>query len=265
MLFAYPLQPDPDLAASPVVGGFHDDKNSSFYPAHRHKRGQLIHATDNALVATIDRDEWVVPPHRALWVPGGVEHSVAYPHGVSLRTLYLDVDALDVSMPDECTVFQLDPLGRQLIRAAAELPWGAALDGPGSRLIGVLLDRLSICPSTTIHVPSGRDKRLARVMSELHRHPSDSRSLTELARAAHCSSRTLARLFVRETGMTVGAWRQQLRLRIAQERLAEGVPVTQVALDLGYESPSSFSTMFRKACGTAPSQFFNSDKRRSSA
>jgi AraC-like DNA-binding protein len=40
-------------------------------------------------------------------------------------------------------------------------------------------------------------------------------------------------------------------------RLGGGAPVTQVALDLGYESVSAFSAMFHRATGTSPSQFRN--------
>ena len=70
------------------------------------------------------------------------------------------------------------------------------------------------------------------------------------------SERTLARLFERETGMSFRAWRQQLRLLRALELLAAGTPVTRVALDLGYESTSAFSAMFRRVLGTAPTRYF---------
>ena len=56
--------------------------------------------------------------------------------------------------------------------------------------------------------------------------------------------------------MSFGAWRQQACLLAALPRLTAGQPVTQVALDLGYDSPSAFSTMFKKQFGQAPSQFF---------
>ena len=60
------------------------------------------------------------------------------------------------------------------------------------------------------------------------------------------STRTLYRRFLRETGITFARWKQQARLLESIRRLAEGAPVTTVALDLGYESPSAFSTMFRR-------------------
>ena len=67
---------------------------------------------------------------------------------------------------------------------------------------------------------------------------------------------TLARLFRRETGLGFRAWRQQLRLLRALERIASGEAVTQLALELGYESPSAFIAMFRKSLGTSPTRYF---------
>ena len=71
----------------------------------------------------------------------------------------------------------------------------------------------------------------------------------------HASERTVARLFLSETGLSFGAWRQQARVLEAMGRLGGGAPVTQVALDLGYDSVSAFSAMFRRAAGASPSAY----------
>jgi AraC-like DNA-binding protein len=70
------------------------------------------------------------------------------------------------------------------------------------------------------------------------------------------SERTLARLVLNETGMTFGRWRQQLHIVIALQNLSAGVPVQRVSEDLGYESVSSFITMFKKALGKPPARYF---------
>ena len=256
MLFIFPLHPDPDEAASPVVGWFCDEDGPNSFPAHSHRRAQLMHVCRGVSIVSTDEGVWVVPSHRALWIPPECSHSVHYPYGVSLRTLYFDVAALPVPMPDECRVFQLDPLARELMKTTAELPWDAALDGPGQRLVAVLLDRLSILPESALHLPLGQDKRLCRVMEALRADPADERGVEDFASLANCSPRTLTRLFLSETGMSLGAWRQQLRLQVALERLGIGEPVTKVAFDLGYNSPGNFSTMFRRALGIAPSEYF---------
>jgi AraC-like DNA-binding protein len=69
------------------------------------------------------------------------------------------------------------------------------------------------------------------------------------------STRTLYRRFLKETGITFARWKQQARLLESVRRLAEGISVTTVAFDLGYESASAFSTMFRRSLGVAPRSF----------
>lgn len=49
--------------------------------------------------------------------------------------------------------------------------------------------------------------------------------------------------------MTFGQWRQQARLLLALERLAVGAKITDMALELGYESPSAFTSVFKKQLG----------------
>ena len=71
------------------------------------------------------------------------------------------------------------------------------------------------------------------------------------------SSRSLARLFLKETGTSFSTWRQHTRLMLALPRLAAGEPVTRVALDLGYASPSAFTRMFRRVLGVSPSEYLD--------
>ena len=51
--------------------------------------------------------------------------------------------------------------------------------------------------------------------------------------------------------------RRQLRLLAALEFLAEGRPVTTVAFELGYASPSAFIAAFRLALGVTPARYFS--------
>jgi AraC-like DNA-binding protein len=66
--------------------------------------------------------------------------------------------------------------------------------------------------------------------------------------------RTLARLFKDGLGMGFAEWRRQVQLATAVAELIQGVSISAIARKLGY-SPSSFSDMFRRELGVAPSQF----------
>jgi AraC-like DNA-binding protein len=79
-------------------------------------------------------------------------------------------------------------------------------------------------------------------------------SLAGLARLAGLSMFHLARVFRRQTSMTLHAYRQALRLRHSVDRLAQpGADLTQIALDLGFSSHSHFTAAFHRAFGVTPS------------
>ncbi|MCH7794592.1 MAG: helix-turn-helix transcriptional regulator, partial [Proteobacteria bacterium] len=84
----------------------------------------------------------------------------------------------------------------------------------------------------------------------------DARGLDAWARAAGASPRTLARLFAKETGLTFRAWRQRARLLHALVELAARKPVTSVAFEAGYDSPSAFIAAFKREFGTTPARYF---------
>ncbi len=65
--------------------------------------------------------------------------------------------------------------------------------------------------------------------------------------------------------MTVGRWRQHLRMLYSIRFLASGEKVLEVALAAGYESPSAFISAFRKILGTTPSQWREAPFARSHA
>jgi AraC-like DNA-binding protein len=79
--------------------------------------------------------------------------------------------------------------------------------------------------------------------------------LDTAAAEAGMSRRTFTRLFRAQSGVSFGEWRQQVCLLAAIERLSMGQPVTHVALDLGYASPSAFAAAFRRVLGETPSQY----------
>jgi len=153
-------------------------------------------------------------------------------------------------------VVTVPPLLRALILEAVEMPKLYDEAGADGRLMAVILDCLRKLKPTPLYLPIPADARLRRITDVVAADPADRTPLAAWAKRAGASARTLARLFVKETGLTFGAWRQQARLLKALEWLAEGRPVTAVALDLGYLSPSAFIAMFRRALRVSPGRYF---------
>jgi AraC-like DNA-binding protein len=221
---------------------------------HHHERAQLIHATAGTMRISTDEGVWVVPPQRALWMPTGITHSIVMLSDTTMRTLYVRADATG-TMPDTCRVLLVSPLLRELIVRATELPMHYDEEGPAGHVVALILSELQGLRSLALQLPMPRDARLRGLCQALLDSPGDQRSIDAWARTLHTSTRTLARRFQRETGLSFGAWRQQARVLEAMGRLGGGEPVTHVAFDLGYESVSAFSAMFHRATGDTPSQF----------
>lgn len=225
----------------------------TFHP-HAHEWGQFTYSAEGVVTVITDRGRFSAPPAMAVWLPPGVVHDIQPAGPAKFRSLYIAADRLD-GMPADCTVVTVDPLLRQLILEATRLPRDWDETGPAARLMAVLLDRIRIAEPAPLHLPMPEDSRLRAVTDRLLTDPGDRSSIDDLGRRVGASGRTLARLFLRETGMTFGAWRRQRVLLAALERLSEGAPVTAVALEMGYESPSAFIAMFRQTLGMTPTQY----------
>ena len=79
-------------------------------------------------------------------------------------------------------------------------------------------------------------------------------TLASIARAIDCSVFHLCRSFRHATGLTLHAYRDQVRLRLGLERLEHGErDLSRLALDLGYSSHSHFTAAFHRSFDMPPS------------
>lgn len=231
------------------------------YPAghtirwHFHEWDQLVYVSRGVMTVRTEQGTWVVPTHRAVWIPAGVPHSIAISGLVAMRTLYLK-PKLVKALGQDCCVLNVSPLLKELIVHACALK---ALNRriPGhNHLIYVILDQLHTIQLVPLQLPNPLDPRARRIAEAFSADPADRRPLAHICKAVGASKRTIERLFRQEVGMTAGRWRQQLRLMQAMRLLADGAKVTHAALDAGYSTPSAFIAMFGRALGTTPAAYF---------
>jgi AraC-like DNA-binding protein/quercetin dioxygenase-like cupin family protein len=223
--------------------------------AHAHEWHQLIYASRGAMsVNTVD-GSWVVPPKRAVWMPGGVTHEIEMAGTVAMRTLYLSPE-LAATLPRSCRVMEVTPLLRELILHILDLGMLDRTVPEQARLIGVIVDQLNAIPVAPLKLVMPTDSRALRVAESLRLRPGDNESLDVLAKDAGASKRTIERLFQDETDLSFGKWRQQLRLLHALKLLALGESVTTAALEVGYDSTSAFISVFKNAMGTTPGRYY---------
>jgi AraC-like DNA-binding protein len=240
-------------SARPVVGLRDEYPAGHTDPAHKHDRVQFLYACSGVMSVITPTATFIIPPQRGLWLPVGVEHEVSCRGSVSLRTLY--IDPAYVSDASVCQVVEVSDFLKALILEVVSFGTGRNLAERENRIIRLLLDEIACMPNAPFCAPMPMDDRLLRVCKAIIADPSDKRDIDDWAAFACMGRRTFTRAFQRETGMGLAVWRQQVRLMAALSMIASGLPVTNVAFETGYGSPSAFSAMFRRAFGMAPSAY----------
>lgn len=245
-----------DFKQSVVAVQVYFEGERAEHPQHSHRKGQLILMIQGSATCEVPHALWFVPPQHAVWVPGGTPHSSRASRNAQLYFLFIEPEA--ARMPNHCCTLTITPLVSELIRHLARGEQDYQRGSKTERVASVLLEQLAEAPIQQLHLPISPAPAIRRMLDALSATPSDRTTLSQWAARLAMSDRTLARLVVRETGLTFGRWRQQLHLIIALQQLADRTSVQQVAGLLGYDSVTAFITMFKKALGNSPTQYFAS-------
>ncbi|CAB3749525.1 AraC family transcriptional regulator [Burkholderia sp. MSh2] len=238
-----------------VVAAVLSQRDPRITPPHAHARGQLVGALSGLVSIGLDDRDWVVPAIHAIWIPPYCRHALRSYGPISGWSVFV-AEARCAALPDTPRAIRASPLLREAVQRAAS--WdGSALNDAQSRIADVILDEIAASEVESLSLARPRDARLVRITDALATNLADNRRLEEWAEWAGIGARTLSRRFVAETGLTFAQWRQQARLLRALEKIADGVPVTTIALDLGYDNVSAFIDMFRRALGTTPGKYLD--------
>ncbi len=239
-----------------------------WFEPHRHPQHQIVWASQGVLAVAAGGGQWVLPPTRALWIPGGLPHRTGTPDGAAMRGIFVELDRCPVRFAAP-TLLRVDRLLHELF----DYLTGGGLDKPRApgvflrgadalaadrrqRAEAVVFDLLEPVEVTPVGAPMPADPRARAVAEALLRDPADDRTLAEFAPDATASARTLARLFRAETGISFGQWRTQVRLAASLPLLAGGLPLARIAERVGYGSASAYVAAFRRAVGVSPGRYF---------
>jgi AraC-like DNA-binding protein/quercetin dioxygenase-like cupin family protein len=223
------------------------------FAEHAHGWDQLSFAVSGAMTVSTPSASWFVPPHRAVWVPAGVEHAEHLHGDVAVRHLYITPRLARVER--KCCTLHVSPLLREIIVQACRY---GALDrrfAEQRHLIAVLLDLLAVAEVEQLRLQMPRDPRALRAAQRMLEEPSE-RAARAAVTGSGASRRTLERLFMSETGLSLGAWRRRMCILHSLRALAAGESVTEAALQAGYASTSAFIAIFRRELGTTPGVFY---------
>lgn len=221
---------------------------------HRHRWGQLACPRQGSIRVSVPGMMWIVPRNRAVWIPPGIEHEVVMLGQVEFHAMYVEPKASPLPL-EACAVIGVGPLMHALVCALAD----NAMPQERRRRIAMrlLLEEIGAAPLLPLGLPLPEERRLRALCMAMMEEPGSENTLLDWAPVVGASARTLARLFQTELHTSFGDWRRQLRLARAIDLIGRGVPLAEVAAEVGYANAPAFSTMFRNALGFPPSQLAN--------
>lgn len=256
----------PNSLCRPIIARVSEMPENYIVEEHRHPWGQLAYCSQGIMKVEVPQASFIIPPERALWIPNQTPHVVSTKFGLSFRSLYID-NSLSSCLPIKTEAIKVDSLLRELILKIAL--WGEVyeLTDKKRRHIDFLLDQLEEAHQVPLYLNMPKDKRLKKITDIICDDPGNTMSLQVWSKSIGATPRTINRLFQKETKMGFIEWRQRLRILYSLERIEQGDKISNIALDLGYESNSAFITMFKKHMSVSPKQYFktNSQVHKSSA
>jgi len=220
-------------------------------PEHAHASDQLIYATQGIMEVTSGQSVWVIPPEFALWIPAKTSHRIRMDGIVRMRTLYFR-PGLVTRGPAHGTVLHISSFMRELIVEAVRLGKLRMQNQYESALRDVLVHHLEQAEPAPTFVTMPTDPRARAVAQAILSAQAQSPTLADLCSNAGVSIRTVQRIFQKEVGIDLDAWRRQARLTKAMQLLIAGASVKEVAFAVGYGQPSAFVQAFRRLFGATP-------------
>ncbi|WP_108125303.1 AraC family transcriptional regulator [Saccharospirillum mangrovi] len=97
--------------------------------------------------------------------------------------------------------------------------------------------------------------KLRHALIAMHEAPAQPWSLDSLSEQARMSRSVFANAFKDVVGMTMGAYLQSWRIRLAQQSLRKDRSLAAIANEVGYSGEAALSRAFKVQCGMSPREW----------
>ncbi|MET3036636.1 AraC family transcriptional regulator [Chryseobacterium sp. NRRL B-14859] len=225
---------------------------------HQHHKGQLVYVESGFQYITIEERIYLLPQNHAVWIPPDAIHKTnSHSEKIKLMIMFADVDRKD-SFYHEVNVFSVPPVLREMIKYAEKWSKIMVRRTDETLFLQALFNELPrfVEHSLKLHICLPRDKRLAKVIEYLHDHYREEFKMEEMSDIALLSSRTLERIFKKETGLTLSKYQQMLRIIKSLELLsADHLTISETAYEVGYKSVQAYTRSFQSVMQFRPSDF----------
>jgi AraC-like DNA-binding protein len=228
---------------------------------HLHSRHQLLYAERGVLHFFTSDRQFILPARHAAWIPAYLSHKVESrsPH-LHLRTIYIWRDNGEPKFPEQLTVFPVTALAREMIVYTQRWPHDRPVSKSEDAFYKAVFYMISdwCRDAISLVLPTTQHQMLTNIIAHLIDNLDNDLTIAGVSREFGVSSRTMMRLFRGQMDMTFQEYLRTARIIAALELLTSpDASITEIALEVGYQSMSSFSRAFKAYVGKSPSVYRN--------
>ncbi|NUU69125.1 helix-turn-helix transcriptional regulator [Enterobacteriaceae bacterium BIT-l23] len=232
----------------------HFDLAPSEWTEHSHPWGQLNYVSQGVMQLNIEGENFLSPPHYAIWIPPGFRHQAVSRNISVYRSIYLSQN-FSARLPVGPCAISVSELLKAILNEFARLKVCTPSTSQQLTMAQVALDQIEASTQINAYLPCATTETMQRLLAEVKENLRNKMSTEEVASKFHMSPRTLERKCIAELGISFGEWQKRARYMKAFEGLTEGLTIQQIAWELGYSSPSVFINMFKKLTGITPERY----------
>ena len=198
---------------------------------------------------------------QCIWIPPRTNHTFYTLEASANRTIFVHESLFkDSERFYSCQILSSTALLKELVKTIVD--WNLNLqDEKDRRMAHVIWDVIQRSEPAMMGITMPRNSKLQKLANQFLENIEEPISIDEWSKEFGMSSKTLSRVFFRETGMTIGQWEQRAKMDHAYRQLRNGASVTDTALACGYLSVSSFITTFKKQFGVTPGSLIENTKK----
>lgn len=228
---------------------------------HYHETAQLISPEMGTVYLYSENGSFCIPAGHYAYIPRHVQHKlVSRSRNLRLKTIFLDIDEKNSDIPDRKTtaIFPPSSLLDNLLDFG-QRHWlsdtNHELKETGLLSLKKMLPYILRSPLKLCTRPP-QSESLIKVSEYITNSLNENITVSSISSFINIPERTLSRLFKKETGMTIFQFIKLSRMQMALELMEDAeLNINEIVYRVGYESSSTFSTLFKKLVGTSPQKY----------
>ena len=239
---------------------------------HFHKNIELLFIINGHIHVVIEGNEFFVGKEEFLLVNSGKNHYIYVDEEALVCRFHITYDLMKDVFDEEYIAFwcnlisqkepgyeELRSLTRELImlRMQEQEKNGFRCMEKYGRMMDLLTRYYRIeTQQPDMQTDYNTDAHAQEILSYINNHYNEPLNLTDLADMLYVSVSTMSRIIKKATGSKFPDYINKIRIQHAiDELLNTNKSVTEIAVENGFSSPSSFNRVFKEAYGTTPSQY----------